>query len=181
METIQIRKDGTILKKNKPVRTHCLDLLGHSVCLAPDFMLASFFQMVRAYPQLKKVSPLFEAFLGIIPETGPVPERSDEIKGLTFYKTIEIIGFPGTPAIQIYNSLKGRMPDKLHEPMDLKFFHLESLLGHTLSLGQLQHIVFGDNQDIFSFDTFYTLFELLEGIAWELSFNFNPLECSIRR
>jgi hypothetical protein len=74
--------------------------------------------------------------------------------------------------------LKGVSND---EAKDLKFFHLETLLGHPLKLGQLKHVVFGDKEDVFQFDTFYTLFELVEGIAWELSFNFNPLQCSIRR
>jgi hypothetical protein len=64
---------------------------------------------------------------------------------------------------------------------DLKFLHTETLMDHTLTLGKLNHIVFGDKEDIFQYETFYTLFELVEGIAWELSFNFNPLQCSIRR
>lgn len=178
METVQIRKDGTILNNGKEIRSRCLAVLGHSVTLETGFCLDSFFQMIQKYPRFKEISPLFDAFLDIIPETDPTRLKTGDIDGLIFYKTIEIIGFPGTPAINIYNSLKGLGPD---EPGDLKFFHLESLLGHALSLGQLRHIVFGDKQDVFRFDTFYTLFELLEGIVWELSFNFNPLECSIRR
>jgi len=65
--------------------------------------------------------------------------------------------------------------------IDLKFFHLETLLDHRLTLGDLKHVVFGDTEDGLQFETFYTLFEFVEGIAWELSFNFNPLQCSIRR
>jgi hypothetical protein len=67
------------------------------------------------------------------------------------------------------------------EILDLKFFHLENLLDLKLKLGKLKHVVFGDREDAFQYETFYTLFEFVEGIAWELSFNFNPLECSIRR
>ena len=38
-----------------------------------------------------------------------------------------------------------------------------------------------DRVDIFEFDTVYTLFELIDGIAWELSFHGTPKQCEIRR
>ena len=49
------------------------------------------------------------------------------------------------------------------------------------SLARLKHIVFGDKVDIFEFDTVFTLFEFIEGIAWELSFHVAPTECALRR
>ena len=104
--------------------------------------------------------------------------KTGEIDRLVFFKTVEMIGFPGKPGVEIYTSLKGKKDDK---PMDLKFFHLENLAGHELELGALKHIIFGDGQDVFQYETFYTLFEFIEGITWEMSFNFNPLECVIRR
>ncbi len=178
MDTIHIQHDGTILKNKKLISINPIGLLGHGVSVDDRFVLHSFFLMIQRYPGLKALSDFYDAFLAMIPDTDPVLIRSEEIDGLTFNKTIEIIGFPGEPAINIYTSLKGTASGELK---DLKFFHMESLLGHTLSLGKLKHIVFGDKQDIFTFKTFYTLFELIEGIAWELSFNFNPLQCSIRR
>ncbi|MCK5097700.1 MAG: hypothetical protein KAR45_06325, partial [Desulfobacteraceae bacterium] len=104
--------------------------------------------------------------------------KTEELESLLFYKTIEIKGFPGNPSLNFYNTIKGIFNKKT---MDLKFFHLETLLDHTFKLGKLKHVVFGDKEDAFQYDTFYTLFELVEGVAWELSFNFNPLQCSIRR
>ena len=74
---------------------------------------------------------------------------------------------------------KGQFP-KTQRTKALKFFQMESLLEHELILGDLKHIVFGDGQDMFTYETFYTLFEFIEGITWEMSFNFNPLQCSIR-
>lgn len=178
MDTLMIQQDGTVLKNKKTVTQNPMAILGHHVTLDTSFTLSSFFAMLRQYPDLKAVSQFYDTFLDIIPDTDPALIQTPDITGLVFYKTVEITGFPGTPAINIYNNLKGRVGEELK---DLKFFHIESLLGHTLSLGKLRHIVFGDKQDMFIFDTVYTLFELLEGIAWELSFNFNPLECSIRR
>ncbi len=178
MEQVNIHKNGTLSQKGRPVAGKPFSLLGHRVAFDDAVTLASVFKMIRRYPGLRELSPMLEAFLEIIPDTDPKKIRSNEIVGLVFFKTIEIVGFPGNPSIEIFNSLHGRTETGLQ---DLKFFHLESLLGHQLQLGQLRHIIFGDKQDVFMFDTFYTLFELIEGIAWELSFNFNPLECSIRR
>ena len=96
---------------------------------------------------------------------------------LVFFKTIAMKGFPGDPALEIYNSLKGV---KGSEILGLKFFQMESLLEHKLLLGELKHIIFGDAQDMFTYATSYSLYELIEGVAWELSFNFNPLQCSLR-
>jgi len=178
MEKINLHRNGTLRQKGNPVNQKPLFFLGHSITFDDDVTLASVFHMLRFHPCLKEISPLLNTYLDMIPDTDPTSIRSNEIDGLVFFKTIEIVGFPGDPAIQIFNSLKGRTKKGMK---DLKFFHLESLLDHQLQLGQLRHIIFGDKQDVFMFDTFYTLFELLEGIAWELSFNFNPLECSIRR
>ena len=58
---------------------------------------------------------------------------------------------------------------------------LDSLLDLPLKLGKLKHIVFGDRVDIFEFDTVYTLFEFIDGIAWQLGFHAAPEQCELRR
>jgi hypothetical protein len=58
---------------------------------------------------------------------------------------------------------------------------LENLLDLPVKLGRLKHVIFGDRVDIFEFDTVYTLFEFIDGIAWELSFHGTPKQCEIRR
>jgi hypothetical protein len=58
---------------------------------------------------------------------------------------------------------------------------LENLLDIKIKLGKLKHIVFGDQVDIFEFDTVYTLFEFIDGVAWALSFHGTPKQCEIRR
>jgi hypothetical protein len=50
-----------------------------------------------------------------------------------------------------------------------------------MKLGRLKHIVFGDKMDMFEFDTVYTLFEFIDGVAWALSFHGTATECQIRR
>ncbi len=178
MEKILIKKDGTILKRGRKVNNFVIGLLSNSIELEPGLTLSSFFSMIKKYPDLIKLSKFLEPFLAMVAASSPQLIKTDEIDSLVFYKTIEMIGFPGKPGIEIYNSLKGVKDNKTKE---LKFFHLESLVAHELELGELKHVIFGDGQDIFRYETFYTLFELIEGISWELSFNFNPLECVIRR
>jgi len=58
---------------------------------------------------------------------------------------------------------------------------IENLLDLPVELGNLKHVVFGDQVDIFEFETVYTFFEFLDGIAWELSFLGTPKQCETRR
>ncbi len=178
MEKICLTKEGVILKKNKAVTGNVFSLLSHTIVLAPGFTLASFFALISQYPCLIKMSELLDTYLTMAKNSNGQFPQTREIEGLVFFKTIAMKGFPGKPGIQIYNSLKGRNGD---ETKALKFFQMDSLLEHELILGDLKHVIFGDNQDLFTYETFYSLFELIEGIAWEMSFNFNPLQCSIRR
>ena len=96
---------------------------------------------------------------------------------LEFGKTVEMIGVPDK-RLEIYSSLIG-----LHasEASEIKSMQLAHLLDLPLKLGRLKHIVFGDRVDLFEFDTVYTLFEFIDGIAWELSFHVTPEQCELRR
>jgi hypothetical protein len=176
MEKIFIDSYGKILEKGKKHTGSVLKLLGKPVELSPDFTLRSFFLMIAGYPELKGLSETLESLLEIISAQGDSPAENDSLESLEFFKTIEIQGFPGKPKLTVYNSLKGVYNKELK---DLKFFHPETLLDHNLSLGDLKHVVFGDTEDVFQYETVYTLFEFVDGIAWALSFNFNPLECSL--
>ena len=178
MEKIFINQYGIITKKGKKINTTVLKLIGNSIEIDENFTLGSFFMMISLYPELKNISEILEPLLEIVSKNCTSGFKTKELDALLFYKTIEIKGFPGTPSLNLYTTLKG-VTDK--KTVNLEFFHLEDLLDHRLTLGKLKHVVFGDKEDIFQYDTFYTLFEFVEGIAWELSFNFNPLQCSIRR
>jgi hypothetical protein len=96
---------------------------------------------------------------------------------LEFGKTVEMIGVPDK-RLEIYNSLFGVHAS---ETSEIKSMQLASLLDIPLKLGKLKHIVFGDRVDIFEFDTVYTLFEFIDGIAWQLGFHATPEQCELRR
>ncbi len=177
METVQINEKGTIFKKGTPITSPVFRYLSHIVEMGLDFKLISFFKMLETYPELIQLSDFITPLMTMIKHSAKIV-KTDEIDCLIFFKTISIKGFPGEPGLDIYHSLKGVKQEK---NIELKFFQMESLLDHSLHLGKLKHIIFGDGQDVFSYETFYTLFELIEGITWEMSFNFNPKECVLRR
>jgi len=177
MDPLMIHEDGTLTQRDKPLKGSVLSSLSGPVTLGPGTCLYSFFRMLDRYPVLTQISEMLPALARICQKAAP-GQTTPELERLLFYKTVEITGFPGPASLNIYHSLRGEAGGEIRE---LKFFHLETLLDLPLGLGRLNHIVFGDTEDSLQFDTHYTLFELVEGIAWELSFNFNPLECSIRR
>jgi hypothetical protein len=88
-----------------------------------------------------------------------------------------MIGVPDK-RLEIYNSLFGVQAGATTE---IKSMQLAGLLDIPLKLGRLKHIVFGDRVDIFEFETVYTLFEFIDGIAWQLGFHATPEQCELRR
>jgi hypothetical protein len=177
MEKLMLTKEGRMMKQRKPFTGNPLTALSLHVELEPGFTLASFFSMIRTYKVFIQLSQLLDPLLTMAEDAGKNFPKAREMDQLVFYKTIAMRGFPGKPGLEIYNSLKGVKGGKI---LGLKFFQMESLLEHELCLGELKHIIFGDQQDMFTYDTSYSLYELIEGVAWEMSFNFNPLQCSIR-
>lgn len=177
MQTLVIKKDGGLVPRGGNPKGDALGFLSHTVSLEQGVTLASFFELVVRYPSLKPISPFLDTFVAMAENTRDTLEKTSEIEHLVFYKTIAMKGFPGKPGVDIFNSLKGSKKDGR---VALKFFHLETLLNHNIVLGDLKHVIFGDTQETFTYTTTYSLFELIEGITWELSFNFNPLHCAIR-
>ena len=177
MDKLLLSRNGTLKKKGKKISQNPLNVLSNLIELEHGYTLGSFFSMFKKYEILIQLSELLEPLAQMASNAGDNYPKDPEINRLIFYKTIAMKGFPGKPGVEIYNSLKGV---KDGETIGLKFFQMESLMEHELCLGELKHIIFGDSQDMFTYETHYSLYELIEGVSWELSFNFNPLQCSIR-
>ena len=176
MNQVTLLNDGTIIENNKIVPGDSLMILGCQVELGQGYSLRSFFRMFEKHTLFTKldafVADCMQRYLGC-------PKghcTSDDIDHLEFYKTVEMIGFPGEPRLEIYHTLCGV---RGAENLEIKLFHLENLLDMPLKLGVLKHIVFGDKVDIFKFDTVFNLFEFIGGIIWELSFQGTPKECAL--
>ena len=177
MNAITLKKNGSIDLQGKTVRSDALELLSFQIAFESGYTLRSFFEMLAKYTLLTKLNNFFPTHLQ---EYQNCPEQgcaSSFVDYLEFGKTVEMIGVPDK-RLEIYNALVGVCGG---ETSEIKSMQLDSLLDLPLKLGRLKHIVFGDRVDIFEFDTIYTLFELIDGIGWELSFHATPEQCELRR
>jgi len=177
MYVVSLKRDGRISYKQSDVDSDVLKYLSYQIELEEMYTLRSFFEMFDHYAQLGQLNSFLpryiEQYLNC-PEQGC---KSETIDHLEFAKTVEMIGYPDK-RLEIYSSIHGiRNSDKV----EIRSLQLNSLLDLQLKLGRLKHVVFGDRVDIFEFDTVFTLFELIDGITWELSFHVIPEQCELRR
>ena len=177
MESIILKKDGSINQSGKTVESVVLNLLSFQISLEEGYSLRSFFEMLEKYSLLSGLSaffPMYTEQYRSCPKSGCDGGFFDYLE---FGKTVEMIGVPDK-RLEIYNTLVGMQANQASEVRSLQ---LQSLLDLPLKLGKLKHVVFGDRVDIFEFDTVYTLFEFIDGIGWELSFHATPEQCELRR
>ncbi|MBT8369774.1 MAG: hypothetical protein KJO34_02355 [Deltaproteobacteria bacterium] len=177
MNVVTLKKDGFINRNKTTVGSDALDLLSFQIVLDGGYTLRSFFEMLDKYSLFARLNAFFPTYaeqFHSCPEHGC---NAGLLDYLEFGKTVEMIGVP-EKRLEIYNSLFGVHQN---ETSEIKSLQLDSLLDLPLKLGRLKHIVFGDRVDIFEFDTVYTLFEFIDGIAWELSFHATPEQCGLRR
>jgi hypothetical protein len=178
MNRITLMRDGSILQDGKPVTFEPLICLSSGVDLDEGYTLRSWFQMFEEYSVLTDLNPFLPTLMeeySSCPKSGCLFDGVDHFE---FRKVVEMIGFPGEPRLEIYNSFKGL---KNHDELDSRSVRMEYTLDMPVLLGKLKHVVFGDKADIFEFETVYSLFEFIDGIAWELSFFGAPTQCEIGR
>jgi hypothetical protein len=178
MNRVMLQKNGDLVGDPPQTATGPLAYLSFGVALSADYSLRSFFQMIEKNPPLADLNMFFPDYLEQARNCPGENCNSGAYEYLEFGKTVEMIGFPGEPRLEIYHWLKGVCRG---ETIELKSSQLETLLDVPLRLGKLKHVVFGDKVDVFEFDTVFALFDFIDGIAWELSFHNRPEACEIRR
>lgn len=178
MNAIMLCADGALLEGGKTVETTPLRHLNAAVALADGYSLRSFFRMAERYPVLQELNAFFPTLLERAGKAAASGCTSPGTERLELFRTVEMIGFPGKPRMEIYTSLMGVGPEGRSE---IRFIQLEDLLDVPLSLGPLRHVVLGDKVDSFEFETVYSLFEFIEGVTWELGFHGTPMQCKIGR
>ena len=177
MNALSLKNDGAIYLNQSAVDSDVLQYLSYQIGLENKYTLRSFFEMIEKYAVLGKLNSFLptciEQYLNC-PEQGCESEMIDHLE---FAKTVEMIGYP-EKRLEIYSSIRG-----IHQndAVEIRSLQLNSLLDMPLRLGRLKHVVFGDQVDIFEFDTVFTLFEFIDGITWELSFHVIPEQCEFRR
>jgi hypothetical protein len=178
MNTVSLKSNGTLFCDGKPVADEPLMCLGMRIALDEGVHLRSVFRMIESYPLLARLNAFLPTYLEQyrqMPSDGCI---CDDFDSLVFSKTVEMIGYPGEPRLEIYSSLKGEGRDT---PCEIRNYELEHLLDMPLRLGKLRHIVFGDRVEEFAFGTVFNLFEFIDGIVWELSFHGTLRACALRR
>jgi hypothetical protein len=177
MYVLSLKKDGAIFHKGGAVGSDILKYLSYQIGLEDPYTMRSFFEMIEKYESLGKLNSFLPT---CIEQYQNCPEQGCEsglIEYLEFAKTIEMIGVP-EKRLEIYNSIQGIYKS---DRVEVRSLELNSLLDMPLKLGRLKHVVFGDQVDIFEFDTVFTLFEFIDGITWELGFHVIPEQCELRR
>ena len=156
MNTVTLIRDGSIVSDGKTVKSDPLKLLSYQVGLEEDYTLRSYFRMLEMYSLLAKLNAFFPSYLE---QYLSCPEKNciaNGIDHLELRKTVEMIGFPGEPRLEIYNSFQGIRSD---ETCEIRSLQLESLLDMPVRLGRLRHIVFGDKVEIFEFAKLISVFQ----------------------
>jgi len=176
MNHIRLNIDGEIESDCRPIMSDPLSYLGFKAVLAEGYTLRSFFRMLDRYNILTRINPFLPVFVEQFRSCPKSRCRVDDIDVIKLGKTVEMIGFPGDPGLEIYVTLTGY---KGTETVEIKTYWMESLLDMTVKLGRLSHVIFGDRIDTFEYDTVFNLFEFIDGIAWQLSFHNMPAECRI--
>ena len=176
MNIILLKTDGFLEANRQAVTKQSLKYLNAGVALEKGYTLRSFFRMFERYPEL---SQLNEFSANLIEQVEASPASGCEYPGidcLEMGKTVEMIGFPGKPRLEIYHTFQGRYGDHTKEIRSMRVTHL---LDMPVCLGRLRHVIFGDRMDELAFETVYNLFEFMEAIIWELSFQSTPEQCNI--
>lgn len=176
MDTVTLKRNGSLLATGNAAQPDPLTYLGSRVELEAGFCLRSFFRLLEKNKILTRINPFFTDGLRRYrssPGSGCLYPGCDYLE---LSKTVEMIGYPGKPRLEIYTALRGMPTDKVAE---LKSLQMENLLDIPMRLGLLRHIVFGDPVNVFQFETVYTLFEFIDAIGWELAFHNRPAQCKI--
>ena len=178
MDAIRLNSDGSIAAVPKTDQAALLACLARQVELAPAYTLRSFFRMIETHEALIHLNAFFPDLLEQYRMGAEDGCRIDAIDWLVLEKTVEMTGFPGEPRLEIYRSFNGW---RNGQSVSIKDYQVDTLLDMEIQLGKLKHVIFGDQVDVFEFDTVFTLFEFVEGVGWELGFHGTPKECQIRR
>lgn len=187
MTQIRLTTQGSIARTEQHVAhtdaTDILACLSVRTELETGFCLRSFFGLVQAYPELTRMNPFLHAAVQEAASCSQSGCVTPDFTQLVLAKTVELTGAPGEPQMNVFTTFRGRIPDSPDGCCygEIRFHRLSVLLDLPIVLGRLRHVVFGDRTSMLECDTTFTLFEIIEGIAWELGFQGGSQHCSLRR
>ena len=183
MERITLMKDGRITGGTTTTEQEdILPCLPLCVYLEQGYTLRSFFAMVSRHTLLQRMNPFLADAVAKAQQCAQQGCTTQDFSALEFSKTVELTGAPGTPVMHVFTSFRGITElETAQAGIEIRFHPLDMLLDMPVHLGRLRHVVFGDRTSMLECDTTFTLFEIIEGIAWELGFQGGSQQCSLRR
>ena len=176
MNAVVLHPDGDLFYGQARLAGDPLPFLGFQIVLDKGCRLRSFFRMLERYPVLARLNPFCPSYVSSFQGCPPNGCRFETDAHLELLRKVDMTGFPGAPGMNIFISFEGFTGGEI---CDIRPFWLEQLLDLPLHLGGLKHRVFGDAMDEFDFDTAFNLFELIDGICWQLSFHNLPETCRV--
>lgn len=171
MDAIRLHSDGT-LSSEAPFA----GLLRMRLELDGDVTLRSFFRLLKRNPLARELVPGLGDALAEAEACPASGCRYPGLEALRLGKRVELTGFPGTPRVEVYLAVEG-VGDELPE---LRFFRLRDMLDTPLQTGTARHVLLGETATALDAETSFTVFDLLEGMGWELGFQGGSLTCNLK-
>ena len=137
MNVIKLLSDGQLMDDRSVVQDDPIGYLSWRIKLEEPYRLRSFFRLIDRYPVLVKLNLFLPSLMEQYRASPKEHCTGSGFDTLQFSKTVEMIGFPGKPRLEIYQSLKGLEGTGAD---DIKSSRLEGLLDLPLGLGKLKHI-----------------------------------------
>jgi len=178
MNKVILKKSGELTSHQGEFISDALATLASRLSLEEGFTLRGLVRLLNRYPDLQRLSS-FAPNLATLQHTEPEDGAATGLDRLEFSRVVEIIGAPEPPRLEVYHILRGCMGESDDE--EIRGWQVENLLDTPLRLGELRHVVFGDNVHSFRFETVCTLFDFIDGVIWQLAFHGAPQECALRR
>jgi hypothetical protein len=194
METVVLTPEGTLLG-GACLQVHAtLPFLGKQLVLKSGCTLRSFLRMFVRYPILQELSEFLPDW---VTEATQSPEQGcscPEVAQLVLGKTNEFLGFPPPPRVEQFLWLRGIPPENIAQwqaqggeermatalaNVEVRFIPASLLLDIPLVLGALKHTVLGNVNHELMCTSRFTLFEVVDGLAWEFSFRGGTQQCSL--
>ena len=175
MDAIRLHSDGT-LSSEAPFA----GLLRMRLELDGDVTLRSFFRLLKRNPLARELVPGLGDALA---EAEACPASGCRYPGL---EALRLGRRNDNVLLGDLGSLVGPHADADavegvgDELPELRFFRLRDMLDTPLQTGTARHVLLGETATALDAETSFTVFDLLEGMGWELGFQGGSLTCNLK-
>lgn len=98
MNTVLLTQSGELNHQGSPVAADPLPFLNHAVTLVPELTLRAYFRLLERHPMLARLNHFFKESLNEYRSCAGDNCCTEEFNHLEFGKSVEMIGYPGSPA-----------------------------------------------------------------------------------